>query len=253
MSCSLLLPPHCNDITLYSIVCLIARLNGHENARTTSQLLFGSPFAGLRHDFPSDLAHFCQVTEKCYGDVTCVANHHTILPYFLRFRDSPSNLEAVGLMSGKEAERLKFYLGLPASPVDALLPLRHCPECALNDQKENGFAYWHREHQLPSSLVCPSHDVPLLQSGIRCDGTGWSCLHLPLDERDHGSGPTPLVVESLPSLRQLATLGSQALQDDASCIDPQKETVSRHDCMIRNRRLGCSLIADNSIFSDINA
>ena len=221
MSCSLLLPSHCNDITLYSIVGLIARLNGHENARTTSQLLFGSPFAGLHHDFPSDLAHFCQVTEKCYGDVTSVANNHTILPYFLRFRDSPSNPEAVGLMSGSEAERLKFFLGLPASPVGALLPLRHCPECALIDQKENGFAYWHREHQLPSSIVCPSHNVPLLQSGIRSDGTGWSCLHLPLDERDHGSDPTPLVVDSLPLLQQLATLGSQALHDDARSIDPQ--------------------------------
>ncbi|MEN9478998.1 MAG: hypothetical protein RLZZ298_393 [Pseudomonadota bacterium] len=221
MSCSLLLPPYCNDITIYSIIGLIARLNGHENARTTSQLLFGSPFSGLRHDFPSDLAHFCQVTEKCYGDVTCIANNFTILPYFLRFRDSPSNPEAVGLMSSNEAERLKFFLGLPASPVGALLPLRHCPECALIDQKENGFAYWHRVHQLPSSLVCPSHNVPLLQSGIRSDGTGWSCLHLPLDERDHGSGPTPLVVDSLPILRQLATLGSQALRDDASSIDPQ--------------------------------
>ncbi|SBT11148.1 hypothetical protein PROAA_910009 [Candidatus Propionivibrio aalborgensis] len=221
MSCSLLLPPHCNDITLYSIVGLIARLNGHENARTTSQLLFGSPFSGLRHDFPSNLAHFCQVTEQCYGDVAFVANNFTILPYFLRFRDSPSNPEAVGLMSSNEAERLKFFLGLPASPVGALLPLRHCPECALIDQKENGFAYWHREHQLPSSLVCPCHNVPLLQSGIRRDGTGWSCLHLPLDERDHGSGPTPLVVAPPPLLRQLATLGSQALRDDASSIDPQ--------------------------------
>ena len=221
MSCSLLLPPHCNDITLYSIVGLIARLNGHENHRITSQLLFGSPVAGLRHDFPSDLANFCRETLNCYGDVSTVANSHTILPYFLRFRNSPSNLEAVSLMSGSEAERLKFFLGLPASAVGALLPLRHCPECALLDQKENCFAYWHREHQLPSSLVCPSHNVPLLQSGIRSDGTGWSCLHLPLDERDHGSGPTPLVGNSHPLLQQLATLGSQALRDDACSIDPQ--------------------------------
>jgi len=221
MSCSLLLPPNCNDITLYSIVGLIARLNGHENHRITSQLLFGCPVAGLRHDFPSDLANFCQVTEKCYGDVACVANNFTILPYFLHFRGSPTNPEAVGMMSGNEAERLKFFLGLPASPVGALLPLRHCPECALIDKKEHGFAYWHREHQLPSSLVCPSHNVPLLQSGIRSDGTGWSCLHLPLDERDHGSGPPPLVVNSHPLLQQLAALGSQALRDDASSIDPQ--------------------------------
>ncbi len=124
-------------------------------------------------------------------------------------------------MSGSESERLKFFLGLPASPVGALLPLRHCPECALIDQEENGFAYWHREHQLPSSLVCPSHNAPLLQSGIRTDGTGWSCLHLPLDQRDHGPGPTPLVVDSPPLLQQLAKLGSQALQDDAKSIDPQ--------------------------------
>lgn len=214
MSCSLLLPDHRDDITLYSIVSLIARLNGHENSRTTSQLLFDSPVAGLRHDFPSDLAHFCQVTKRCYGDVSTVANRYTSLGYFLRFRDSPSNVEAVGLMSSNNVARLKFILGLPASPIGALLPLRHCSECALIDQAENGFAYWRREHQLPSSLVCAKHGVPLLQSRIRSDGTGWSSLHLPLDLHDHGVPPILLADRPSSLLSQLARLGSCALSNE---------------------------------------
>ena len=215
MNSVLSLPPLCPDITLYSIVGLTARLNGYENSQSISRELFGSPVAGLRHDFPSDLAVFCKTTAQSYGDVEAVLNRLTTLPYFLRFRESPSNAEVVQLVSGSRIARLKFILGLPASPIDTLLPLRHCPECALTDWAEYGFAYWRREHQLPSSLVCPIHNIPLLQSGIRSDGTGWSCLHLPLDKRDHGSTPTPLTHRPNPVLLQLALLGSKILNGDA--------------------------------------
>lgn len=220
MSIALSLPPLCDDITLYSIVGLTARLNGHENSRAISQLLFGSPVAGLRHDFPSDLAHFCEMTGGQYGDTTAIVNGLTTIPYFLRFRKSPSSTEVVQQMCESNVERLKFALGLPASPIGALLALRHCPECAEHDLNEQGFAYWHREHQLPSSLVCPKHEKPLLQARIRTDGTGWSFLHLPLDPRDYGEPPAPLIDRPSPLLLQLAKLGSMALGGNDSSNEP---------------------------------
>lgn len=214
MNRTLSLPPLHDDITLYSIVGLIARLNGYVNGETISRDLFGSPQAGLHHDFPSNLGNFCTNTNEAYGDIEAVANRLTTLPYFLRFRESPSNTEAVHLMSGSNAERLKFSLGLPASPIGALLPLRHCPECASLDHANHGFAYWRRDHQLPSSLVCMTHGSPLLEAKIRGDGTGWTRLHLPLDEREYGAPPAPLTNHPSALLMRLAILGSKALHDN---------------------------------------
>lgn len=37
-----------------------------------------------------------------------------------------------------------------------------CPQCVTEDLDGLGFAYWRRDHQLPGSLVCGAHEVPLL-------------------------------------------------------------------------------------------
>ena len=64
--------------------------------------------------------------------------------------------------------------------------LRWCRLCAMTDQETAGMPTWHRMHQLPEALYCPTHAVPLLDSGLKLRAqTG---LFLPSD-RECGCQP----------------------------------------------------------------
>lgn len=207
----MILPTLLPTMTLYSVTALAQRLNNHSRGENISLALFGSPWAGLRHDFPSHLDFFCEATGDVFGTPMEVATNATVLPYFVLFRPPQTRDNAVSLMRGDSVEPLKFLLGLPAGPSGASMPLRYCVECCRQDLAEHGFAYWHREHQLPSVAVCLSHGSALTESRLRLDGRGRSGLFLPGD---------PLILESAhriylgsakADLTRLARLSSAAL------------------------------------------
>lgn len=39
-----------------------------------------------------------------------------------------------------------------------------CPQCVAKDLETLGFSYWHRSHQLPGAIQCPTHGSPLFGS-----------------------------------------------------------------------------------------
>lgn len=84
-------------------------------------------------------------------------------------------------MAGASIERLKHQLGLPAAPCRASLPLRACPCCMEEHRQRHGVASWRRSHQLPGSLFCAAHGLPLLKSKQRIDRLGKTQFILPDD------------------------------------------------------------------------
>lgn len=199
------------DMTLYSLVAVANRWGGSSRGEQISQSLFGSSGAGLRHDFPSHLDEFCSRTELAYGQPDEVVLGTTVLPYFLRFRPLEVQAEALALMRGDTVEPLKFVLGLPAGPSGASMPLCACEDCIREDKDVHGFAYWHRQHQLPGVYVCTNHGSPVLQSSVRIDGRGRSALFLP-DDPEIVSTSTSIITDlQLPLLQRLSILSAAAL------------------------------------------
>lgn len=178
-----MLPTLWPDMTLYSLSACAHRMMGHSSGRTTSLELFGTPTAGLHHDFPSNLQEFCRRTDGRYGAPISLARKATCLPYFVRFRPTAIADDLAGIMCSSNADRLKFSLGLHASPTGASFPLRACALCMVNDEKEYGVAYWHRCHQLPGVYRCRIHNAPLQESSLRIDRRRRSIFLLP---RDYG-------------------------------------------------------------------
>jgi hypothetical protein len=170
-------------MTLYSLAACAHRMMGHSSGRTTSLKLFGTPAAGLQHDFPSNLLEFCRLTDGLYGAPINLARQATCLPYFVRFRPTAIADDLVGIMCSSNADRLKFRLGLHAGPTGASFPLRACTLCMDNDEKDYGVAYWHRCHQLPGVYRCLIHNAPLQESPLRIDRRRRSVFLLP---RDYG-------------------------------------------------------------------
>ncbi len=199
------------DMTLYSLVAIAHRWGGSSRGEQISQSLFGSPGAGLRHDFPSHLDEFSRRTESAYGQPDEIALNATVLPFFLRFRPPAVHVEALALMRGETVEPLKFILGLPAGPSGASMPLCTCEVCIREDKGAHGFAYWHRQLQLPGAFVCANHGVPILKSSIRIDGQGRSTLLLP-DDPEVISTSTSIITDlQQPLLQRLSILSAAAL------------------------------------------
>lgn len=130
-------------------------------ATDTSNALFGNPYAGLRHDFPSNLDVLCERTGHLLGDARSIAQHHTLLGYFLPLVE-PARAESIlTRVSKRSIPQLKMQLGITASRLGGHHPLKGCRACFAAAGQDTGDAFWRVDHQLPSSFVCRLHGTLL--------------------------------------------------------------------------------------------
>ncbi len=204
------------DETLYGLIARNGRLRGDTLGSTTSQALFGHPDAGLHHDFPHHLEQLAINTLGHLGSVQSIMAQLTAAPYFLRFKPASVANTTQEAMAGTDIARLKHALGLPASPCRARLSLRACPQCMEEDLGQQGIASWRRKHQLPGSLFCSLHAIPLLESSLRIDRRGKSKFLLPEDIGVFERVQSPLLNDdNATCLHRLAKLNTQILE---SCL-----------------------------------
>lgn len=136
-------------------------------ASATCMQLFGHRTTGSAHDFPGRVDEFVRRTDGQLGDAESLIKSHTVLPYYLAFRDAHGMQASMNSMRGPNIGSLKYRLGMLSSGLPADHPLKACPDCMTDDQKSVGVAYWHRMHQFPTVIVCPAHGTPLLVSPMK--------------------------------------------------------------------------------------
>ena len=156
-----ILPPLQPRQTLYSWCGMTHALNSGVRATDTSNALFGYPYAGLRHDFPSHLRVLCERTWHLLGDARHIAQHHTLLGYFLPLVDTVRAERILSMVSEGSIPQLKMQLGITASRLGGHHPLKGCRACFATSKRNTGDAFWQVDHQLPSSFVCALHRTPL--------------------------------------------------------------------------------------------
>ena len=149
------------DETLFSLCSRYHRLSGEVRPNRTTQRLFGSN-GGIHADFASHLDEFVRRTERQLGDAESILEEHTIVPFFLALagRGRAQYIRRMAMFGGRMSE-LKSRIGLLGG-ISAAPPLKYCEICAADDRAAFGTPYWHRTHQLPSSLVCLKHSSWLL-------------------------------------------------------------------------------------------
>lgn len=168
-----------SDMTFFSWMSAVHMLNGFPNAAKLSEYLLSSKYAGTRIDFPSNLASFCKLTSNAIGDPFEIATNHTILPYFLIFRNGDTWQKSIELMSGPSVEHLRLMLGIQPAHAYQTTQLKYCPLCLDEDRQTLGYGYWHRIHQLPTSHFCLKHQAPLVIFKLREQGRYKNQLTLP--------------------------------------------------------------------------
>ena len=201
------------DETTYSLASRFHRLSGHAHSRTTAQLLFGLPRGGYPHDLPAGISHLANLFCGGLGSPGEIVRAHCVLSFYLAFRGRPERDEATAALVGGRIGSLKMRLGLPASRLGAMGPLKSCPECVEADRRLHGTPYWHRDHQLPGVLICPDHGSLLAVANGKRAGEGRFEWSLP-DRNGRADNQSPISDCCRRQLAQLATLIIDATKDD---------------------------------------
>lgn len=154
------------DETAFSLLARTRSICGAQNSKAICRsLLGGDEHAGLIFDFPQRLAALASHLPWPLCDPTALANQATVLPFYVRFRNPSVATRAIAKMCGPTVASLKDDLGLRASAAGTGAMVKTCPECMAADSAALGVPYWHRTLQLPGVTICPTHCVPLLESG----------------------------------------------------------------------------------------
>lgn len=228
-----LLPPISNlpillpEETLYSWCGAVHMWNGNTSALQTSRQLFGSPYSALLHDFPSRLIQLGERTDSLLGSSRTLALRHTLLGYFLPWIGKEPGQEIINSIETGSAPHLKMQLGITASRVGGLHPLKGCLECFNEDEEQFGRAYWHLSQQCPSTMVCIKHRSPL--HVVRHEKTpvhrrGWI---LPRSGLPKDWAPVDIAsTNQLEILIRLAQFSAQAIQSSPASFTPERLAIT---------------------------
>ncbi|PTU30296.1 TniQ family protein [Stenotrophobium rhamnosiphilum] len=150
------------DETLYSLVARLHYLSGFRRESTTSNVLFGHPRAGLRHDFQHSVSEFERRTDGSLGSAEQILLSHTILPFFLCFSDREFSSDFIRSLADGYWDSSTLGRPFITGSTRGCNPLKACPACIKHDQETYGVAYWHRSHQFPGVWLCAVHDSLLM-------------------------------------------------------------------------------------------
>lgn len=153
------------DELLYSAIARYAARMCYSNERAVLSAVFGRNTHTAVQDLPTGLdglvarlppGHPYTSQGLIYG--------HTTFPYYCWFISTRRTERAEQVLRGVPQGNLMSVLGIMAGTVPSTEYLQFCPHCFESDLETYGCAYWHRTHQLPGVLVCPTHVIRLRQS-----------------------------------------------------------------------------------------
>ncbi len=134
---------------------------------TLKKSLFSTVNVTATIDLPGHLGAF--VSRLPSADVYSVdylIRNHTMLPYYEPFVPASRASLAREAMCSNRIRGVHFYLNATHSTLPNPPFLRFCKLCAEENQRAYGVAYWHRTHQAPGVLMCPTHKTGLVNSSI---------------------------------------------------------------------------------------
>lgn len=193
------------DETLYSLLARVARVNG---------IIDGLSWCNGFAFRPTMSVMDCQV------DLLALIRDNDGLP--TGFSNRLVGMTSLGVsahLAEKDQEVLakaglgQMGVGLANPDEGGLCRWKICPRCVESDVAQFGVAYWHRQHQLPASLVCATHGAILGQFEVK-KVKAHEQFFLPQDLGDFPLAyPTPGQLGPMEKWLGLARLGMEALED----------------------------------------
>lgn len=158
------------DEILHSVIARYQKHLGHESSILVSNLFGKTVKPRAVFELPHNIEYLLNRTQL-HRDFTNeeFIQKHTLYPFYTAFAPEKSRVKIMeSMIRGNSTKRWGLIGGLYKS-VCEVEHLRFCPECMLEDVKEHGEPYWHRNHQVAGVVVCHKHQVSLLEHCQQCD------------------------------------------------------------------------------------
>lgn len=92
--------------------------------------------------------------------------NNTLIPLFTPFLSQQNYNIVLAIIKNGNSSNQKYRLGSFGTKILRPKYLRFCPECAREDYNLYGELYWHRNHQIAVTLLCPKHKVLIRNSSV---------------------------------------------------------------------------------------
>lgn len=170
------------DETVFGIAARQHRLSGNRSSSDSLRELFGSDRMLPGSLLPGHLEHLFDHLGIVGASYSAIVDRHTALPYWRPFVGVDRYRDVQTSMWRTSASGLKLALGVISSRLGGTSALRYCDACVEADLARLGVPTWHRIHQLPGVLICPTHALALHETDHLAQQIHRHTLFLP-DER----------------------------------------------------------------------
>ncbi|MBD2203540.1 TniQ family protein [Calothrix sp. FACHB-1219] len=163
------------DELLYSALARYHIRSGNKTFKQTDLELFGYSSQQLckvtltnnLNYLVKNLSLFSQLT------VSDLLQNHTLYPFYSTFLIPQQAWQLQDSMRNKLSGSILEVAKVVNHPTENSTNfLKFCPVCLEKDTQEYGEPYWHRIHQIPGILVCPTHRIILHDSSVAVDSKG---------------------------------------------------------------------------------
>ena len=118
---------------------------------------------------PSGLARICEAFNPVFGSPEDIIKNNTCLPAHFPFIDAAARAAVVAHALKDEWEPgVASMIGITGRAIQSKPVMALCLDCVKDDDRQFGFAYWHREHCLAGIGYCPRHGTPLVAGCGSC-------------------------------------------------------------------------------------
>lgn len=193
-------PPILPDELLLSAVARFSFLS-RTDTYTTNETLFGRRKVRFAYDLPIGVVSLARAIGG--SDPAQLVREHTLYPFFVALLESEQREELMRAMLSDRKVHNKLFGRISQVPRPEFL--RHCPACDRAHEANFGVRYWQRRHQLPTSLVCVEHRIPLRASSV---ATSSGVQRYELVSEPQVQGPPLLPEMGEPSLERFLHLAS---------------------------------------------
>lgn len=181
--------PHPEEL-FYSVCARFQDRVEYGNKKFVSRELFGSWCAPVV-DLPARLGYFTGALPHGHGlTIDRIVEGYTLFPIYRPFLPSRRAQRVRGFMERDAVQHVKMGAGSSGTRVRQPDYLRFCPACVGEDVRLFREPYWHRVHQFPGVVVCPTHHVFLEDSSAR--------VRLPANQFDYVSAERAIYAAAPP-------------------------------------------------------
>lgn len=146
------------------IVSAVSRYSfiSQQDRRAINKKLFANACKHIAYDLPLGMNSLAKSVESL--DPKQLIMKHTLYPFFVVLFDDKKREAVMNAMLKDGTVHNKVFGRLSLVPRPEFL--RYCELCDVENEKRFGTRYWQRVHQLPTSLACVQHHVPLYASTV---------------------------------------------------------------------------------------